>query len=87
LHSRDEIDAIAEYSQLEVEIFSAFSVAEFGEMLKGKARRLPQPTPDGFWDDEGPIYDTSLKSETEADARAELLIFLVEYEHFSASSF
>lgn len=80
LHSRDEIDAIAEYSRLETEIFSAFSVAELGELLKDKTNRFPRPTSDGFWEDTSQSIVTIIKSETEADARARLLIFLIEYE-------
>lgn len=47
--------------------YSAFTVAELGEIL-----------PTMIVDDKRDIYIQYFKSETEADARAKLLIFLIE---------
>ena len=67
-------------------VYSAFTVAELGELLKNIALRFPkwcnktQGDPDGWcWDDPIPIYRTALAAEKEADARAKQLLFLKEY--------
>ena len=68
------------------ERYSAFTIAELGELLKDITLWFPkwcsktQGDPDGWcWDDPIPIYRTGLAAKKEADARAKQLLFLKEY--------
>lgn len=59
--------------------YSAFTVAELGEMLPDKYRSFRASA--GYWecrftDEQG--YETSSGGDTEADARAKMLIYLLE---------
>ena len=58
------------------EHYSAFTVAELGEMLKESEWRLPYVRENGRWWNGG--FDDEPTSATEADARAKCLIYLLE---------
>ena len=72
-------------------VYSAFTVAELGNMLKMVACRLPawckkpKHLPGEMcWDDPLPSYETTLSSNYEATARGNLLVYLIEYESIAA---
>ena len=59
-------------------IASAFTVAELGEMLKESEWRLPYVRENGRWWTGG--FDDEPTSDTEADARAKMLVWVMECE-------
>lgn len=58
-----------------MQTFSAFTVAELGEMLKNTKNYIPKYY-DYKW--RCTIRKTSFSEETESDARAKMLIYLLE---------
>lgn len=57
-------------------LYAAFTVAELGEMLKTTDYELPQFDGDEW--SAGPYFLGACKADTEADARAKILIYLLE---------
>lgn len=60
------------------EHYSAFTVAELGEMLPQFAAGKFNRGNSFFWKIEIPNFSITIESETEADARAKMLIYLLE---------
>ena len=59
-------------------VTAAFTVAELGEMLKDCKHDLPSHIRDGQWEQDAYFPDVSLPADTEADARAKMLVYLLE---------
>jgi len=68
-------------SVLSVEAYSAFTVAELGEILEGRPDALPTKYIDGMWKKHALWNEKHgeklVQAETEADARAKMLVYLL----------
>ena len=78
IDNESEIGFCRQLSNKSIEWCSAFTVAELGEMLKESEWRLPYVRENGRWWTGG--FDDEPTSDTEADARAKMLVWVMECE-------
>ena len=69
---------------------AAFTIAEFGEILGGQFDKLPSKHFDGMWKAHAPWLPQNgellVQADTEADARAKMLVHLIENKFITARS-